>query len=91
MSIETSMPTTSNKTPTSNKTYKTSTNLLGSPSNHQSNNKSQFSLSKFIDRSNNLPNLNSNSIVLKEQFKHNNSNNVSYVAQIDEIKAVSKN
>ena len=87
MSIETSLPMATNKTPTSVKTYKSSTHL-GSPSSaHQSTSKNQFSLSKLTDRSNNnLPNINSNSAVLKDQFK---INNISYITHYDEIKAVS--
>ncbi|RNA25886.1 tyrosine- kinase CSK-like, partial [Brachionus plicatilis] len=83
MSIEMSLPAASNKTPTSVKSYKSPISI-GSPSTHSSN-KSQFSIAKSIDRSNNnSSNLNSNSAVHKVQMK---TSNASSISQVDQIKA----
>ena len=80
MSIETSMHSASNKTPTSVKNFK-STNFIASPSTHSSN-KSQISLAKTIDRTSCQ---NSNSAVYKDYSKQTN---VSYINQIDQINSV---
>lgn len=80
MSIETSMHSASNKTPTSVKNFRPG-NFLASPTTHSSN-KSLINVAKATDRTDFL---NSNSALCKDQSKQTN---VSYISQVDQIKSV---